>query len=100
LQPSLCIPIPNLPSFEQTPIVNEFQLLIVSLNKSGMEQLRKNNYNEARRLLLQAESTLKMAKGVAQSVTPLSQDLSNNIYEKRKQFLGLTYNNLGCVERQ
>jgi hypothetical protein len=35
LQPSLCIP--SVPSFEHTPIVNEFQLLIISLNKTGME---------------------------------------------------------------
>lgn len=49
---------------------------------------------------MQAEVTLKVVKDVSKSFTSQDLDFQKDLKDKRNQLLGLTYNNLGCVERQ
>ena len=61
-----------------------------------MQYLRKTRHEEARQVLRKAESSLFSVNEIVTRMPELTETLIN----LRNQLLGLTYNNLGCVEKQ
>ena len=51
-------------------------------------------------MLKHAEEKLKLVQEVATSVTCFNKFLTWTLIQARNRLFGLTYNNLGCIEKQ
>lgn len=61
-----------------------------------MKLLNREDLIEARRLLLFAEEKLKWVKDV---ITSVDEEFQQVLIGKKNQLFGLTYNNLGVLEK-
>jgi tetratricopeptide (TPR) repeat protein len=86
------------PLTSKQSVIEQLERLVLNLNKTAMELLKRHRASESLQLLQKALSSLEMTSKAPQ--LSCDEQVGDLVQGLNYQLLGLTHNNLGCIFKQ